>query len=535
MARLPDVDDQRLAIPQSRARFVQSAQPDAGLAEGLQSLAQAGFRIKERQDKLAYAKAKSDLLLADVQTRAELEADQDWQTYEPRYREKMAKARESAAKSLRPRDKGVFEQDSSFDVERGVLAVKGLARSKEVDSGRATLDSILTTNRNAALEAQDESTREAFVNATRDALDGARSKGYIKDTEDENLWQGWKASYGEGLLSMQSAESRIKILSAPKGTPAEFIAPDKRVALLKAAQNENREVRVRRDAQAAEDQIFAQGGSLESMRAKARALKDPEVRDSTLARLEGRVTDRETDREVADRYLRRTAWDVILKGGKWDDIPAKVVSRMDPQDGIQIKNYLASGAKGDVKTDTTVWYGLKQLQGADPKEFAEADLLKYRGSLSETDFQSFADAQGKINEDIRNGYGVQTDNAMVESALRGMGVKTTAKAKERDLDRAAKFRYQFDQEISALQKETGQKASEDQKRSVIDRLTLEVVTERGFFSDTKKRVFEVNPDEQIEEVIIPKDERKRIITALQRRNIEVTEDRIQALYLRARQ
>jgi hypothetical protein len=533
MARLPDVDDLgSRPIPQSRARFVPSATPgtDIGIA-----LTQIGAQIAEREDKLAYAKAKSDLLLADVQTRAELEKDQDWQTYEPRYRERMKKAREAAAGALKPGDRRVFEQDSGFDIERGAVAVRTLARTKEVDTGRATFDGVLETNRTAALEAHDEPTRAAFIQSTFDAIDGARRNGYINEQEAVNARQQWTARYGEGFVETRPVEERVKMLSLPKGTPAEFIAPDRRAALLKHAQNENREVRVRRESQVAEDRIFSEGGSLESMRAKARKIDDPEVRDSTLGRLEARVADREADRERGDRNLRRAAWDVILKGGKWEDIPASIVTRMDPQDGIQIKNYFASGSKGDVRTDTERWYELKQLQGENPKAFAEVDLLKFRGALSETDFQQFADAQVKINEDIRNGYGVQTDNAMVDSALRGMGIKTTAKAGERDLERASKFRYQFDQEISALQKETGRKASEDEKGSVIDRLTLEVVTKRGFFSDTTRRVFEIQPDEQIEEVVIPKDERKRIVAALQRRNIEVTEERIQALYLRARQ
>lgn len=532
MARLPDATDLGARpIPESRARYVPAATPGVDIGETVNRI---GTQIAEREDKLAYAKAKSDLLVADIKTRAELEADPDWQSYDKRYREKMAQARQASSASLKPGDRRVFEQDSGFDIERGAAAMGEIARRKEVDTGVSTLDGVLTTNRTAALEAHDEPTRAAFVRSALDAVDGAQKQGYIGAAQATNLRQNWTAQYGEGYVSLQPPAERIAMLNKPKGTPAEFIDPEKRAALLKVAQNENKETRIRADSQAAEDQIFSEGGSLESMRKKARALTDPDVRDSTLARLEGRVNDREADREVADRHLRRSAWDVVLKGGKWEDIPPKVVANMDPQDGIQIKNYLASGARGADKTDTSVWYGLKQLQGDDPKAFADADLLKYRASLSETDFQQFADAQGKIHEDIRNGYGVQTDNQMVESALRGMGIKTTTKASERDLNRAQTFRYQFDREISALQKEQGKKASEDQKQATIDRLTLEVVTERRFFSDTKKRVFEVNPEEQIQEVVIPKDERKRIIAALERRKIEPTEERIQALYLRAK-
>lgn len=240
MPRLPDIDDfGSRPIPQSRERFDPTARPGADIAAGLNNLASAGYQITERQDRLTYAKTKSDLLMEDLKTRAELENDPDWETYEPRYRERMKKARETALGQIRSKtDRIAFEQDSDFDIERGALAVRGLAKSKEVDTGRATLENVLTTNRNAALEAKDSGTRTALIQSASDALRGAKAKGYISAQEEEGHWQKWTADYGEGFLDVQTLPKRIEILSKPKGTPADFIAPDRRAVLLKAAKNE---------------------------------------------------------------------------------------------------------------------------------------------------------------------------------------------------------------------------------------------------------------------------------------------------------
>lgn len=240
MPRLPDVTDlgQRPVL-QSRERFVPSARAGAEVAKGVDDLATVGAQIGQRQDRLNYATTKSKVLLEDLKTRAELENDPDWETYEPRYREKMKKVREDALGQIRSKtDRIAFQQDSDFDIERGAIAVRGIAKTKEVDAGRATLQNVLTTNRTAALEAKDPGTRTALIQSASDALQGAKEKGYINAQEEETHWQKWTADYGEGFLDVQTLLKRIEVLSSPKGTPADFIAPDRRAVLLKAAQNE---------------------------------------------------------------------------------------------------------------------------------------------------------------------------------------------------------------------------------------------------------------------------------------------------------
>lgn len=241
MPRLPDVGGQR-PIPHSQRSIPtdRSGEIAGGALAGFgDNLARIGGEIQERQDRFAYAQARSDLLHADIEARRELENDQDFATYEQRYRERLGKARETATAKIQGRmDRALFEQETKLDIERGAVSIRDLSKRKEIDVGRAGLDETLQKNRTAALETSDEGLRTALIASTTDTILGARDKGYISAQEAVDQRQRWTADYAEGFLDLKELPERIRILSEPKGTPADYIAPDRRAVLLKAARNE---------------------------------------------------------------------------------------------------------------------------------------------------------------------------------------------------------------------------------------------------------------------------------------------------------
>jgi hypothetical protein len=253
LARIPDASQLGYSVPNARTpRFQDRSNQivtDAA-AQFAGTVGQTADVYQEREDKFAYAQAKSSLLQADVDARRSLENDQDWQTYEKRYSESMAKAREKAAGMIRGnRDRALFDMDAKLDVERGVGEIRGLAKRKEIDWGRASLDGMLESNRTAALNAKDEQTRAALIGATQDAIEGAKAKGYLSEQEAMNQQQAWAANYAEGFIDMQPYDKQVSILSKPQGTPAQLLAPDRRANLLRQAENQ---VRIERDRAEAE-------------------------------------------------------------------------------------------------------------------------------------------------------------------------------------------------------------------------------------------------------------------------------------------
>jgi hypothetical protein len=179
---------------------------------------------------------------------------------------------------------------------------------------------------------------------------------------------------------------------------------------------------------------------------------------------------------------------------------------------VQIKNYLRQTAGGgEVKTNKTVWYRLMQFAGDNPAAFADEDLLKYADSLSTQDFEEGTALQQKIRENVRNGDAIQTDNQLVTGALRQLGIKTAGKISDKDTERAQNFRYEFQRSVNDEFRRTGKQPSIQDKQGMVDRLTMEVVTKRGVFSDSTAPLFEAS---QVIDVKVPGTDEKVILAAI---------------------
>jgi hypothetical protein len=246
MARLPDIEDLGARpIPQARAPRTIDQSGDI-LADSIGRTASAvsdiATRAEAREDQASYAQARSTLLQADIAARKSLEGDQNFQTYGTRYQEAMRKARETAANGIRSRhDRASFETDSDLDIARGAAAVGEMARRTGVDVGRANLQTTLTNNRTAALEAADEGTRAALIKASQEAIAGAHAKNHIDAQEAVQIGQDWTTRYAEGFLETQSPDKRLAMLKNPKGTAAGLLPADTRARLAERAQVEVRQ------------------------------------------------------------------------------------------------------------------------------------------------------------------------------------------------------------------------------------------------------------------------------------------------------
>jgi hypothetical protein len=236
MPRLPDATALgERTIPVGRAPLVQDRSGEimaASLGQAAERIGSAVAAFSQRQDQLQYAKARSELLTADATIRKELETDNDWQTYEQRYREKLGKAREKASEAVRGgSDRALFEQETTADIERGAVSIRDLARRKEVDVGRADLDALIESNRTSALDTTDEGLRKSFIDSMLDGIGGARKKGYITAQEEVARRQHSTTNYALGALEIMPPAARMKALDKPEGTVAAYLPADVRSRL----------------------------------------------------------------------------------------------------------------------------------------------------------------------------------------------------------------------------------------------------------------------------------------------------------------
>lgn len=536
MARIPDASQLGYSVPQTRTpRFQDRSGEIVARAVGQfgQVVGQAANQIQEREDQFAFAQAKSSLLQADVDARRSLENDQDWATYEKRYTDSMSKAREKAAGMIRGnRDRALFDMDAKLDFERGVGEIRNVAKRKEIDWGRASLDGMLQSNRTAALNAKDEPTRAALILATQEAIGGAKAKGYLSEQEATNQQQVWTANYAEGFVGMQPAAERIKLLSKPKGTVADLIAPDKRAALLEAAKNEDRDLTVRRESQAQEDAIVAKLGTGPAALKAARDIEDPEVRDSTVNRIKVRQAEEKQAEFDTREALSEEALAFLNEGGKFADLPLKIKNGLKPSALNSLRSYAEQQAGGGRRsTDPETLIELSELSADDPQKFGEIDMLTYRDKLSDSDFEEFVDLQRKVRTGSLDGKatGFMTMNQVRDQRLAELfgSARPSMKESEKQKQGRRKFIDQYEGRLRAFREEAGKRPGADDARKILDDLTADVAINRDYWFDTTKKVFELGEGDIPD---VPEADRNEIIRELQKRGKAVTDQAITDLY-----
>ena len=528
MPRIPDANQLGYSVARPRTpEFVDRSAQIAGQATErfAGTIGNIADALQSDADTFDTALADSDLQREHTAVVKEFEQDRDWRTFEKRYGERMAAASERANKRFsNNRARTAFEVNSRNILERGKQAIQGLARTKEVDWGRAQVDEALTANRNSALEAPDEQTRAAIIGSSQSLIDGAVARGYLNEQEATNQRQRWSQDYAESYVGMQQAPERIKILSAPKGTVADMIAPDRRAAMLEAAKKEDRDLTVRRESQAAEDALVEKhGGNWTAALTDARSIKDPEVRDSTVSRIKTRQAEAKQAEIEAQDSLGEEALAFINDGGKFADLPLRIKNGLKPSALNSLRAYAEQSAGGSRRTDPQTLIELSSKSVDDPQAFGDINMMEYRDKLSDQDFEEFVDLQRKIRTGTLDGKdtGYQSIVNVRDARLRELFGATTGKgAKQTKIN---DFVMKFENELKAFKAETGKPAKADDARKILDNLTAEVAINWG----SDKKVFELD-GEDIEGV--PAADRAEIIRELQKRGKPVTDAAIVGLY-----
>lgn len=362
MARIPDVMDLGSSPVPRRARGIvtdNSAEISARAASDFAgTIGNIARQFGEREDKFAYAQAKSSLLQADISTRKELENDPDWSTYETRYQESMNKALEASTKGIRGnRDRALFEMDAKLDLERGLGEIRNSAKSKEIDWGRSTTDQTLEANRAAALNAPDDASRQALLMASKEQIIGAQQKGYFSEQEATNVFQRFRDSAVTGYVEMQSPQKRVELLSKPKGTVAEYLQPDDRVNLLRQAENQVRIERERAEAEQRSRMIETRQALSDQLRdITAAAQIGLPVSVPSKAVLRAAFGEREGDQrhELATKAASLSGDIASLQQLPTEEIVARVESYKPTQaegaaDQVQLYGMLSNSARGIIK------------------------------------------------------------------------------------------------------------------------------------------------------------------------------------------
>jgi hypothetical protein len=212
------------------------------------TLGGAVMEFADRRDDFRMAKAGAEF--AKLESTARQFDDNDWETYEDRFRKTLTQAKDGILKNVKqPRNREALGLDLDSAIERGALTVKSLSRAKEVEFGRADLNNMLESYRTSALSSGDEMLRQKHVVGAQTALKAALDNRYIDPTDFERLSKDWTQSYAGGYLDTLPFAKQVEILRKPEGTPAAFLPPDARANMLRQAENQLRIEQDRAEAQ----------------------------------------------------------------------------------------------------------------------------------------------------------------------------------------------------------------------------------------------------------------------------------------------
>ncbi len=288
---------------------------------------------------------------------------------------------------------------------------------------------------------------------------------------------------------------------------------------------------LRGKSQRTSDEISSKHGSMTAALEQVKKIDDPKLRDATL----DRVKQNFALKDAAKRdYLEKAQVNAANFIDKNNDLDKYIGENLRDWQSFsmserkQIESYAAAKKEGrKIETNYQSYYDLRTLAEtpATKEKFLETNLMEYRNELSDAHFKAMVDLQAGLRKGDGKAQnkldGYRTDSQIVADALLSAGINP-----KKNPEDTAKFRASVDREVFQLTERTGKKASNQEIQEITDNLMLKVVTDKGFFFDTKKRVFQMEEKDMpnIELGDIPKAERQKIQDTLKRRGL-IDDDR----------
>lgn len=291
---------------------------------------------------------------------------------------------------------------------------------------------------------------------------------------------------------------------------------------------------LRGESQRLSDSIANKHMSLMGAISEVKKIEDPKVRDATMDRVKAEFALKEQAKREWEENAFKNATNLVEKGGL-ESIPPSQWAGFSLSTRSALKNY----AKGDAQmTDMPTYYDLK-TQAATPElqnKFLQTNLLDLSNKFSRGDLKEMMDLQASLRskdgkaDKVLDGF--LSDKEIAENTLDQIGIKSS------DKDERALFMRRLQEEVVKVEKQTQKKPDSKEVQAISDKLAMKVVTDKGFFFNSRKRVYELSEGEDVKIEIkqVPREEQNKIREALKNkqrksgRNESITDDMIADLY-----
>lgn len=451
------------------------------------TIGKIGQQVQDREDKLNYARAKSEYLKSKIQIESEFENDNDYQTYGDRYKAKATKARDDAVALIRnPMMRESFQFDTDVDIEQGLAGMAKKAFAKEKDNGRAKLSSLLDDSQKLIVSTGDPAIRKSAYENVNQSVDSAIENNWLTREDGVNLKREFAKESALQEFTSKSAEDQLQMLK-DNHAALQFIPADKRQALGERA------------ASSVTSKLFLQ------------------KRIENLQRAE-------TYDQLAD-MLEEAEGDISA-------IPGNAFLSLNPEQQKNLRQYGVNLASGKYNvTDVTRYHDLKNM-AANPvtrESFLNKDLTNAVFDFAPTERKELINLQAKLRnkdpetEKMLDGY--RTVGQRLNDTLIQAGINTKPKAESDDAKSLALLRDSVERSIIKEKERLGKKelTAEDEQR-IIDRELIKQKTP-GWFGTNEEYVFKATIDD------ISDEDMETTKSNLQRKNIPVTESNILKAYI----
>lgn len=433
-----------------------------------------------------------------------------------------------------------------------------LAFRRSATGRRLDLDRALQRHVAGEIKAYDSAQTDAYLSnelaagiaaagdADRIALAGERLRAAVVDHAARNgLPPEWvQQKTGEtqtklhgGVIERLLATQQDRAAAAYYDAHKDSIVGTERARLEKALEVGS----TRGESQRQADAILAQYPDRAAALTAAKAIAEPAVRDAVETRLRQAFADREQARAERERTLFRNAATAVERTGDTTQVAPSVWAELEPAHRTALETRARQVREGvEPVTNYQRYYDLMGLASADETrhKFVQVDLMQYRGELSNRHFEELARLQGSLRtgtkaDEALDGY--RTKKQIVDDSMRTIGLDPTVtdKTSKKKAEQVNLFRRRVDEEILALQAQTGKKATGQDVQTIVDNLLIKgTVPGSGWLWDDSKRLYELKPGEAIDIPAdeIPPSERAKIEEALKRRNVAVTPANIAAAF-----
>jgi len=391
MAKLPTAQSLGVRSFQDRSTVVTPSVDTRGQDALVSTISNISQGMNERLDASSLHKAKIHFQKAKLEADAAFDQDQDFETYQSRYDEKMKTAMASAGEMVRnPKDRERFSQDMSLYRAQGNQMMIAKAYGKEVDKGLADLDEVRTMSKENYLRSSNQDDKNFAVSTFNDAVNSAVDAGHIKPLQGQKLVQ--EQALGLAIASVEAAdpEKALKLLNSDVGIMKD-LPSEVRTKLIKT-------IELKFNAQKSmemADSIREAGGTLDEKLKKVYAISDQKIRAATKQQVIGEHKLQETI-EGQERYEIYSEIADGLIGGRYQpkDLNSFILEQPDKWEKLEPKEKLALEAMvkrgSPPKTVWSVYNELAELKLED-NEAAHKFFLKNQSSFSLADSKAETD------------------------------------------------------------------------------------------------------------------------------------------------